>query len=397
MPLTAGDKLGPYEIVAPLGAGGMGQVWKARDTRLDRLVAIKQLTDRHGPRFEQEARAVAALNHPHICQIFDIGPDYLVMEYVEGKPLSGPLSVQEAVRFALQIASAVEEAHSNGILHRDLKPSNVVVTPKGSAKLLDFGLAKRLGQFALDRTQTTEGIIVGTAAYMSPEQAEGRPLDERSDIFSFGTVLYEMVAGRQAFTGHSIAQVLSAVLRDEPAPLEIPAALWCIIGKCLAKQPRDRFASAAELRVALEGVAAGNDTSHAGAPARSAATIAAKPRMDKSPDQPSIAVLPFANMSADKENEFFSDGLAEEILNLLAKIPGLRVIARTSSFMFRRKEQDIRRIGEMLDVRSVLEGSVRRADSRIRVTAQLIDSSWRSSYLVGALRSRTDRRIRGPG
>src|SRR5947209_1137624 len=144
MPLSPGDKLGPYEILAPLGAGGMGEVWKARDPRLDRLVAIKQLNSQHSARFEQEARAVAALNHPHICHIFDVGPDYLVMEYVEGEPLSGPLPLEEAVRLALQIASAMEDAHTNGILHRDLKPSNILVTQKGSAKLLDFGLAKRV-------------------------------------------------------------------------------------------------------------------------------------------------------------------------------------------------------------------------------------------------------------
>jgi eukaryotic-like serine/threonine-protein kinase len=373
MLLTIGDKLGPYEIVAPLGAGGMGEVWKARDTRLDRLVAIKQLIDHQGARFEQEARAVAALNHPHICQIFDIGPDYLVMEYVEGRPLSGPMSVEQAVRLALQIASAIEEAHSKGILHRDLKPSNVLVTLKGSAKLLDFGLAKHVTQSGLDVTQTAEGIVVGTAAYMSPEQAEGKPLDERSDIFSFGAVLYEMIGGRQAFSGRSIAQVLSAVLRDEPAPLEIPVALRLIIAKCLAKEPQDRFTNATELRIALVDTAAGNYTSYSASAVTGAAAVAAKPPINKRPEQPSIAVLPLANLSADKENEYFSDGLAEEILNLLAKIPGLRVIARTSSFMFRGEGQDIRRIGEMLDVRTVLEGSVQRAGSRIRVTAQLID------------------------
>jgi eukaryotic-like serine/threonine-protein kinase len=203
MRLSVGDKLGSYEILAPLGAGGMGEVWKARDTRLDRMVAIKQLKDQHSARFAQEARAVAALNHPHICHIFDVGPDYLVMEYVEGKPLSGPLPIQEAVSLALQIASAMEEAHTNGILHRDLKPTNVLVTVKGSAKLLDFGLAKRVKEadvdltrtVDVDLTQTVEATILGTAAYMSPEQAEGRATDERSDIFSFGAMLYEMVAG----------------------------------------------------------------------------------------------------------------------------------------------------------------------------------------------------------
>jgi serine/threonine-protein kinase len=366
MPLSPG-KLGHYEVLAPIGAGGMGEVWKARDPRLNRIVAIKQLKGQHTARFQQEAHAIAALNHPNICQIHDIGPDYLVMEYVEGKPLSGPLRVEEALKLALEIVSAMEEAHSKGILHRDLKPANILVTVKGSAKLLDFGLAKLLKDSDSDSTQTIEGTVLGTAAYMAPEQAEGKTLDERSDIFSFGAALYEMLSGNRAFSGTSTAQVLSAVLRDEPAPLQAPAELQRVVGKCLAKQPKDRFATMADLRVALE---------HIGASAAGAA---------KADRQPSIAVLPFANMSADKENEYFSDGLAEEILNLLAKIPNLKVIARTSSFSFRGKEQDIRKIAETLGVSHVLEGSVRRAGNRLRITAQLIHAAdgahlWSERY-----------------
>jgi serine/threonine protein kinase/Tfp pilus assembly protein PilF len=368
MPLSAGDQLGPYEILAPIGEGGMGEVWKARDTRLNRIVAIKRLKGKHTARFEQEARAIAALNHPHICQIYDVGPDYLVMEYVEGKPLRGPVPVAEGVRLAVQIASALEEAHAKGILHRDLKPGNVLVTNKGAAKLLDFGLAKLMTDSDTDATKTLDGTIMGTAAYMAPEQAEGNPLDARSDIFSFGAVLYEMLSGNRAFAGTSMAQVLSAVLRDDPPPLQAPAELQRIVNKCLAKQPSARFANAEELRVALEQVTP-------------LAAGAAKP----ADQQPSIAVLPFANMSADKENEYFSDGLAEEILNLLAKIPGLKVIARTSSFSFRGKEQDIRKIAETLGVSNVLEGSVRRAGNRLRVTAQLIHAAdgthlWSERY-----------------
>ncbi len=162
MPLQPGDKLGPYEILAPIGAGGMGEVWKALDTRLNRIVAIKQLKGPHTARFEQEARAIAALNHPNICQIYDVGPDYLVMEYVEGTPLSGPLRVEEAVKLALQIASAIEEAHGNGILHCDLKPGNILVTAKGGAKLLDFGLAKLMKDSGADATKTIEGTVLGT-------------------------------------------------------------------------------------------------------------------------------------------------------------------------------------------------------------------------------------------
>ena len=181
----------------------MGEVWKARDTRLGRLVAIKRLMSAHADRFEQEARAIAALNHPHICQIHDIGPDYLVLEYIEGHPLRGPVPPAEAIRLAMQIASALEEAHSKGILHRDLKPANIMVTRSGgtsdsaaasTAKLLDFGLATLMGADD-DATRTADGIVIGTAAYMSPEQAEGKPLDARSDIFSFGAVLYELLSG----------------------------------------------------------------------------------------------------------------------------------------------------------------------------------------------------------
>ncbi len=189
MPFSAGTKLGPYELLGPIGAGGMGEVWKARDTRLDRTVAIKRLKGRHTTRFEQEARAIAALNHPNICTVHDVGPDYLVMEYVEGKPLRGPLRVEEAVKLALQIAGALEEAHGRGILHRDPKPGNILVTGKGVAKLLDFGLAKLMTDDPeTDVTRTIEGTVLGTPAYMSPEQARGEPVDKRADIWAFGVV-----------------------------------------------------------------------------------------------------------------------------------------------------------------------------------------------------------------
>ena len=193
-------RLGPYQLVTPIGAGGMGEVWKARDTRLDRFVAVKRLLSPSPPRFEIEARAIAALNHPHICQIYDVGPDYLVLEYVNGRPLRGPLAADAAVRLARQVANALEAAHAKGILHRDLKPSNVLVTEDGTAKLLDFGVAK-LVSTDRDATRTQDGTVVGTAAYMSPEQAQGQPIDVRSEVFSFGAVLYELLAGRRAFEG----------------------------------------------------------------------------------------------------------------------------------------------------------------------------------------------------
>lgn len=354
MPFTVGSQVGPYEILAPIGEGGMGEVWKARDTRLNRIVAIKRLKGQHSARFEQEARAIAALNHPHICQIFDIGPDYLVLEYIEGTPLKGPLPLEQALRLASQIAGALEAAHAKGILHRDLKPGNVLVTGNG-AKLLDFGLAK-----STEDANATQTIgVSGTPVYMSPEQGEGKALDARSDIFSFGSVLYELLAGQRAFKS------LASVVRDDPARLDSPAS--DVVLKCMRKSAADRYQSMAEVRAALEQVSA-NPARHGPASLN-----------------PSIAVLPFTNMSGDKDQEYFSDGLAEEILNLLAKIPGLKVIARTSSFAFRGKEQDITKIAETLRVRTILEGSVRKSGSRIRVTAQLIDASdgshvWSERY-----------------
>ena len=362
MSLTAGTRLGPYEILALLGAGGMGEVWKARDMRLNRFVAVKQLTGRHSERFEQEARAIAALNHPHICQIYDVGADYLVLEYIEGWTLADRirsggrpgLPPEEALHIARQVAEGLEEAHRSGILHRDLKPANVMITTKGVAKLLDFSVA-RLVSVDADITRTQDGTVVGTPAYMSPEQAEGKPLDVRSDIFSFGTVLYEMLSGQRAFDGPSTVQVLNAVLRETPPRLQTRPVLDRIVRQCLVKQPGSRFQTITEVRVALEQAIREPDS----------AAESDKP-------QPSIAVLPFANMSADKENEYFSDGLAEEIINVLANMPGVKVSGRTSSFFFRGKDVAFEEIGKRLNVDHILEGSVRKAGSRIRVTAQLI-------------------------
>ena len=358
MPLVPGSRLGPYEILTPIGAGGMGEVWKARDTRLDRIVAIKHLRAQSG-RFEQEARAIAALNHPHICQIYDIGQDYLVLEFVEGAPLQGPLTEQQALPLALQIVSALEAAHKRGVLHRDLKPSNVMITEAG-AKLLDFGLAKLTADSDADATRTSEGTLLGTAAYMSPEQARSQALDARSDIFSFGAVLYELLSGRRAFGGASIFETLNAVVYSEPAPLDCP--MYAVLKRCLAKDPSRRYQNTAELKAALGHIPA-----------------SAQPRSS------SIAVLPFVNMSRDTDDEFFSDGLAEEIINALVKVPGLKVIARTSAFAFKGQNTDIRKIAETLGVTNVLEGSVRRAGNRIRVTAQLIAAAdgshiWSERY-----------------
>ncbi|MBS1858692.1 MAG: protein kinase [Acidobacteria bacterium] len=361
MPLASGTRLGRYEILAPIGAGGMGEVYRARDGKLDRDVAIKVLPgglardpDRLA-RFEREAKVLASLNHPSIATIYGLEetPEgmALVMELVGGATLCAPLPLPEALRVAVQILEALDAAHKKGIVHRDLKPANIMVTGSG-IKLLDFGLAKvEIGAAGQETaTQTQAGIVLGTACYMSPEQAQGKPVDARSDIFSFGAVLYELVTGRRAFAGDSMATTLAAILRDEPAQFDLPADVQAVIARCLRKLPRDRFQTAAEARSALE--------------------LAACSRSSRGP---SLAVLPFSNLSADKDNEYFSDGLAEEILTALTQVPGLRVIARASAFAFRGREDAIAQIGEKLQVSSVLHGSVRRSGNRIRVSAQLIN------------------------
>ncbi len=384
MPLAPGTRLGPYEIVAPIGAGGMGEVYRATDTRLGRTVAIKTLNGEHMERFEREARAIAALNHPHICALHDVGAlpngtGYLVMEFIDGAPLlspskPGPLGVSEALRFAVQIAQALEAAHAKGITHRDLKPANILVTSTG-AKLLDFGLAQVAPASTADNLTrslgiTQAGTVIGTAAYMSPEQAEGKPVDARSDIFSFGLVLYEMLAGRRPFAADSALATMAAILHKDPAPIGTTPALEAIVARCLKKSPADRFQSMREVRAALE--IAALDASSGSTLNRSAAVTAPMPAVQQTP---SIAVLPFANMSRDADDEYFSDGLAEEIIGALTQVPGLKVIARTSAFVFKGKNEDIRKIAETLGVTSILEGSVRRAGTKLRVTAQLVNAT----------------------
>src|SRR5215472_11631123 len=251
MPLVVGDRLGPYEILVPIGAGGMGEVYKARDTRLGRDVAVKVSAERFGDRFEQEARAVAALNHPNICQLYDVGPNYLVMELVEGETLAGPLPFEVAVDFGHQIAEALEAAHDKGIIHRDLKPGNIKVTPSGTVKVLDFGLAKALeveprpssteDSPTLTLSATRAGVIMGTAAYMSPEQAKGKPVDRRADIWAFGVVFYEMLTGKHLFTGETSGEILASVIKDQPNLADVPAAARPLIERCLTKDPRRRL------------------------------------------------------------------------------------------------------------------------------------------------------------
>jgi eukaryotic-like serine/threonine-protein kinase len=361
--LTAGTRLGPYEILSPIGKGGMGEVYRARDTRLDRHVAIKVSTERFSERFAHEARAIASLNHPNICILHDVGPNYIVMELVDGAPLKGPLPVETVLDYARQICSALQAAHEKGIIHRDLKPGNIMVTKgvvaTGTVKLLDFGLAKVTHSFSSQDetiTETRAGTIVGSAAYMSPEQAEGKLVDARSDIFSLGIVLYELISGHRPFVGDTAMSTMAAILREEPRPLDAPEQISRIVMRCLAKRPADRFQTVGDLKAAL----------------KQAQDTADSP---PAPSQPSIAVLPFADMSPQKDNEYFSDGMAEEIINALTRIPNFKVIARTSAFAFKGKQEDIRKIAGILGVANILEGSVRLAGSRVRIAAQLISAA----------------------
>src|ERR1700687_3739839 len=276
MPLQPGDKLGPYEILAPIGKGGMGEVYRAHDPRLKRDVAIKVSAAQFSERFEREAQAIAALNHPNICQLYDVGPNYLVMEYIEGTPLKGPLPVDQALKYAVQICDALDAAHKKGITHRDLKPANILVA-KAAIKLLDFGLAKLgtsgIGQApkpddaTLTMALTGKNEIVGTLYYMSPEQlqaqANGQEIDGRSDIFSFGLVLYEMLTGKRAFEGSSPASVIAAIMeRPAPSVADVaPAALDGVLKRCLEKDPENRWQTARDLRAELERIASGSGES----------------------------------------------------------------------------------------------------------------------------------------
>jgi serine/threonine protein kinase len=283
MALYASARLGPYEILAPLGAGGMGEVWKARDTRLDRLVAIKTIHGAFSERFEREARAISALNHPHICALYDVGEHegagYLVMEYVEGAALKGPLLLDQTLKYAAQICDALDAAHRKGIVHRDLKPDNILVT-KAGVKLLDFGLAKltappaaagtagsasgvrREAEIAATKVLTGAHVILGTPQYMAPEQIEGRDADARTDIFAFGCVLYEVLTGQKAFEGKTPSSTMAAILATEPRPMRelqpvTPASLERTVKRALAKDPDDRWQTARDLKAELEWIAAG--------------------------------------------------------------------------------------------------------------------------------------------
>jgi serine/threonine protein kinase/Tfp pilus assembly protein PilF len=374
-----------YRITSKIGAGGMGEVYRATDTKLGRDVALKVLPAEMAgdperlARFRREARAVATLNHPHIVTIFSVeeadGIHFLTMELVEGQSLDrlitgDGLPFERVVEIAGALAEALTAAHEKGIVHRDLKPANVMVTSDGRVKVLDFGLAKEMrAHDPADATLTSAGntevgVVMGTPAYMSPEQIAGRALDHRTDIFSLGIILYEMASGRRPFAGASSAELASAILRDTPRPLsEIRAGLaeelGRLIQRCLEKDAQNRFSSAREVRDALQTLR--RDSSGSGA----RTVVSTNPA-------PSIAVLPFVNRSGDADNEYFSDGLSEDLINALSRLPGLQVASRTSAFRFRGSDLDIRQIGRQLDVAAIVEGSVRRAGARLRVTAQLV-------------------------
>jgi non-specific serine/threonine protein kinase len=387
-----GKTLGHYRVLSALGAGGMGEVYVAEDTKLRRRVALKILPRRLADdrdrqrRFQTEAQAIAALNHPGIVTVHSVeeaeGIHFLTMELVEGRTLDavvteGGLELDRLVALAGLLSDAIGAAHVRGITHRDLKPANVMLTAGGGIKVLDFGLAKlrednRRGSESMIATaaMTRDGEVIGTLPYMSPEQVRGETVDHRSDIFSLGVILYELAAGSHPFASATLADMTSAILRDDPPPLtdfnpDLPEGFARVVRRCLEKDPDRRWQSALDVRNEIEELAKGEPASAEG--------------------PPSIAVLPFADMSAEKDQDWFCEGIAEEITNALAKIEGLRVASRTSAFQFRGAGGDCREIGRRLGVRTLLEGSVRKAGDRLRIGVQLVKAAdgyrlWSERY-----------------
>ena len=392
-----GSRLGHYDVSALIGKGGMGEVYRATDSRLGREVAIKMLPERYAAdakaleRLRQEARTVAALSHPHILTIFDVGESqgrfFVVTELLSGETLRArlkgrALSLKVTVTYALQIATAMAACHQRGIVHQDLKPENIVVSSDNHIKVLDFGLARVTrptpssdeetvvpGTVAssADKTSSISLRIMGTVGYMSPEQARGLEVDPRSDIFTFGTMLYEMLSGIKPFRRGSSLETLHAIVKDDEPPLDrvaedVPEGMSRLVHRCLAKTPGQRFQTAQEVTVALEYVEA-NITPHSSTQRSSRKTR---------PDIPSVAVLPFAEMSPTGAQLYFCEGMAEELITALGRISGLRTAARTSSFQFKGEAVDVRRVGEVLGVDTVLEGSVRAAGERLRISVRLV-------------------------
>src|SRR5438876_168252 len=434
--LLAGQTVGHYKISKRIGAGGMGEVYLATDITAGRKAALKILPARFTgdaerlKRFRQEARAVVALNHPNILTVYEIGEDhaihYIASELIEGESLRdrlarGRMGLNEAVDVAIQVASAIVAAHEAGIVHRDIKPENIMLRPDGYVKVFDFGIAK-LGEREVPATvskdealllvETNLGSVLGTVYYMSPEQAYGTPIDKRTDIWSLGGVLYEMVAGHAPFTGETAKEAMHSILEKEPPPLgnyikRVPAELQQIVSKALRKDRRERYQSAGELLQALKNLRRKLESKAELARStpwlrwtRSPTAVALvlllaalafafpfyrhRNATSSSISEKSIAVLPFENFSDDKEHAFFADGVQDDILIKLAKIADLKVISRTSVMQYRGK-QDVRQIGNALRVSHVLEGTVRRSDGKVHVNAQLVDARtdagiWAEEY-----------------
>ncbi len=403
MPIEPGQKLSHYRLVEKIGEGGMGVVWKAVDTTLDREVAVKLLPGAFSQdperlrRFKREAKAVAALNHPNIVTIHSVeeaeGVHFITMELVGGRPLSRLIPrdgfpLDRFFALAAPLTDAISAAHQQGITHRDLKPENVMVTDEGRLKVLDFGLAKLaegapvgVSESQLPTASATEpGRILGTVAYMSPEQAQGKQVDQRSDIFSLGVVLYEMATGRRPFQGETHADLLASILRDTPPTVvelnpALPRQLGRIVAHCLARDPKRRFQTALDLRNELE--ALNEELALAGAPGRRGADIPEGLH--------SVAVLPLENLSGDSTQDFFADGMTEALITDLAKIGALKVISRTSVMQYKGVKKPLKEIARELGVGAIVEGSVLRAADRVRITAQLIEAStdkhlWAESY-----------------
>ena len=410
MTLAAGTRLGPYEILTPLGAGGMGEVYRAKDSKLRRDVAIKLLpeTVANNPeslaRFEREARALAALNHPGVVTIYSVeesgGTRFLAMELVEGESLNtaiapGGFSLGRFFEVAVPLADALSAAHERGIVHRDLKPANVMITREGRVKVLDFGLA-RLEAPSSDSNVTDmptsspeltrEGTVFGTVAYMSPEQARGDKVDARSDVFSLGVVLYQMLTGERPFRGTSAVDVISSILRDQPVAItelrpELPPHLGRILRRCLEKNPRDRYQTSRDVFNELRDL----ETEVSAPPTARPAPAPGDSGLARAEEGFWIAVLPFKARDTDPGVAALAEGLTEDIVTGLWRFSYLRVIARSSTSRYSGEAVDVRTVGKELGARYILDGRLRRAGSELRISVQLIDAAsgahlWAETY-----------------
>ena len=406
---VVGRCAGQYHLLSRIGAGGMGDVYLARDSKLDRLVGLKLLPAAYAAdplrlrRFHDEARAASSLNHPNILVVHDFGEldgcPYMVTEFVEGETLCaclerGPLPVGQVLDISLQVASALAAAHARGIVHRDIKPGNVMLRPDGYIKVLDFGLAKLAPASATQTTdtglRTLPGIILGTPRYMSPEQARGIELDSRTDVWSFGVMMYEMIAGFAPFAGATVSDNIAAILRQDPPPLQtqatpVPQSLDCLVMHTLRKDREARVLSAAELQAELRNIKLQLHLDmHTSPPAGTASPSKKIAKLRRQPVK-SLAVLPLKNLSATGDDEYFSDGMTEALIASLAQVSALRVTSRTSAMRYKTSSKPIADIARELNVDAIVEGSVLAVEGRIRITAQLIEASsdtllWAKSY-----------------